>query len=117
MTAGRSWLVVAAWLSIGAIVVVTVLPIGLRPATGFSPNIERFLVMAIVGGLFVLAYPTQFWGIVFALICVSAMIEPLQFFAAGRHPNFRDVIVKACGGATGAITADLILRGLAFLKR
>ena len=60
-------MVAAAWLSISAIVAVTILPIGLRPATGFSPNIERFLAMAIVGGLFVLAYPTRFWVIVAVL--------------------------------------------------
>ena len=112
----RGWLIWAAWFSILAIIVVTLLPIGLRPATGFSPNIERFVVMAIVGALFVMAYPSRFWLIVVSLACVSALIEPLQFFAAGRHPSFKDVVVKLSGGLAGAIVGGFASRALASSK-
>ena len=102
MIIDRRWLVWSAWFSLFAIVVVTFLPIGLRPATGFSPNLERFVVMAIMSAMFVLAYPTRFWVIVLALVSVSALIEPLQFFAAGRHPSLRDALVKISGVVVGA---------------
>ena len=104
------WLKITAWLAIVAIAVVTVLPIGMRPTTSYSPNTERFFVMAIVGCLFGLAYPTRLWAVIFVLICSAAVLEPLQFFAMGRHPSLRDVMVKSAGVATGAITGYLLGR-------
>jgi glycopeptide antibiotics resistance protein len=92
----------AAWLSILIVILVTLVPIELRPTTGLSPNIERFGVMAAVGALFAAAYPRRFWLIVLTLSLTSAMIEPLQFIAAGRHPSFRDVGFKALGAVIGA---------------
>ncbi len=92
----------AAWLSILIVVLVTLVPIGWRPATGLSPNIERFCVMAVVGALFAAAYPRRFWLIVLTLSLTSAMVEPLQLLATGRHPSFRDVEFKALGAAIGA---------------
>jgi len=93
----------AAWLSILIVLLVTLVPIGLRPATGLSPNIERFCVMAAVGALFAAAYPRRFWLIVLALSVTAAIVEPLQFIAAGRHPSFRDVEFKSLGVAIGAV--------------
>ena len=78
----------AAWLSILIVLLVTLVPIGLRPATGLSPNIERFCAMAAVGALFALAYPRRFWLIVLTLSLTAAIVEPLQSLAAGRHPSF-----------------------------
>ena len=93
----------AAWLSILIVLLVTLVPIGLRPATGLSPNIERFCVMAAVGALFAAAYPRRFWLIVLTLSLTSAIVEPLQSLAAGRHPSFRDVEFKSLGAAIGAV--------------
>lgn len=92
----------AAWLSIAIILLITIVPIGFRPATGFSPNLERFCVMAAVGALFAAAYPERLWLIVLALSLAAAILEPLQFVAAGRHPSLRDVEVKSLGAAVGA---------------
>ena len=92
----------AAWLSILTVLLVTVVPIGFRPATGLSPNIERFCVMAAVGALFAAAYPRRFWLIVLTLSLAAAIFEPLQFIAAGRHPSLRDVELKSLGAAIGA---------------
>ena len=117
MSVERGCLIWAAWFSILAIIVVSLLPIGFRPATGFSPNIERVVVMAIVGALFVMAYPSRFWSIVVSLACVSALIEPLQFFAAGRHPSFKDVFVKLSGVLAGAIVGCCASHALVKLKR
>ena len=93
----------AAWLSILAVLLVTVVPIGIRPTTGLSPNIERFFVMAAVGALFAAAYPRRFWLIVLALWLAAALFEPLQFIAAGRHPSLRDVAIKSLGATIGAV--------------
>ena len=93
----------AAWLSILIVLLVTLVPIGLRPATGLSPNVERFCVMAAVGALFAAAYPGRFWLIVLTLSLTAAIVEPLQFIAAGRHPSLRDVEFKSLGVAIGAV--------------
>ncbi|MDB5580688.1 MAG: hypothetical protein JWR80_5864 [Bradyrhizobium sp.] len=93
----------AAWLSILIVLLVTLVPIGWRPATGLPPNIERFCVMAAVGALFAAAYPRRFWLIVLTLSLTAAVFEPLQFMAAGRHPSLRDVEFKSLGVAIGAV--------------
>jgi hypothetical protein len=93
----------AAWLSILIVLLVTLVPIGWRPATGWSPNIERFCVMAAVGALFAAAYPRRFWLIVLTLSLTAAIVEPLQFIAAGRHPSLRDVEYKSLGAVLGAV--------------
>ena len=93
----------AAWLSILIVLLVTLVPIGLRPATGLSPNVERFCVMAAVGALFAAAYPGRFWLIVLTLSLTAAIFEPLQSLATGRHPSPRDVELKSLGAAIGAV--------------
>jgi len=92
----------AAWLSILIVLLVTLVPIGLRPTTGLSPNIERFGVMLAVGALFATAYPRRIWLIVLTLSLAAAIVEPLQFLAAGRHPSFRDAAFKSLGATIGA---------------
>jgi hypothetical protein len=92
----------AAWLSILTVLVVTIVPIGFRPTTGLSPNIERFCVMAAVGALFAAGYPRKIWLIVLSLCFAAAIFEPLQLIAAGRHPSLRDVAFKSLGAAIGA---------------
>lgn len=92
----------AAWLSIAIVLLVTIVPIGFRPTTGLSPNIERFCAMATVGALFAAAYPRKLWLIVLTLSLAAALFEPLQFIAAGRHPSLRDVEFKSLGAAIGA---------------
>ena len=106
----QKWFRIAAWLALAAIAVVTVLPIGLRPATAYSPNTERFCVMAIVGGLFVLAYPKRLWTILGILVCATALLEPLQFLVLGRHPSFYDVVVKSAGATTGAVAGYFLVQ-------
>ena len=92
----------AAWFSILVVLLATVVPIGLRPTAGLSPNIERFCVMAAVGALFAAAYPKRFWMVVLTLSLAAVIFEPLQFIAAGRHPSLRDVQFKSLGAAIGA---------------
>jgi hypothetical protein len=104
----QTWIKLAAWLCLIAIAVVTVVPIGLRPATPYSAHSERFCVLAVAGCLFVLAYPGRFWTIVFALACAVVLLESLQFLVASRHPGFRDVLVKSAGTSTGAILGHLM---------
>jgi glycopeptide antibiotics resistance protein len=103
-----------AWLSILLVFLVTVVPIGFRPSTGFSPNIERFGVMAVVGALFAAAYPRRFWLIVLGLSLAAAGFELLQILAGGRHPSIRDVGFKSLGAVIGAMLGYAV--GVALVK-
>jgi hypothetical protein len=106
----------AAWISIAVVLLVTVVPIGFRPSTGLSPNIERFAVMAAVGALFAAAYPKKLWLIVPALSLAALGFETLQFIAAGRHPSLRDVEFKSFGAAIGAAFGYAIARAAGALN-
>jgi hypothetical protein len=109
----RSIIKTAAWLSILLVFLVTVVPIGFRPSTGFSPNIERFGVMAVVGALFAAAYPRRFWLIVLGLSLAAAGFELLQILAGGRHPSIRDVGFKSLGAVIGAMLGYAVGAALA----
>jgi len=91
----------AAWLSIFAVFVITVIPIEYRPATGFSPDVERFSAMVVVGTLFVSAYPERFWMIALGLSAAIAIFEPLQLLVHGRHASLGDVDLKVLGAVVG----------------
>ena len=90
------------------VLLVTVVPIGFRPSTGFSPNIERFCAMAAVGALFAAAYPKKLWLVVLALALAAATFELLQFLVGGRHPAVRDVVFKSLGAAMGALMGGAV---------
>lgn len=91
----------AAWLVLAVLVLATLVPIGLRPQSGLSPQVERFLAFAVAGGLVALAYPRRPL-LAFALVATLAIgLELAQFAAATRHPGLPDFLAKALGGAVG----------------
>lgn len=110
----RSIIKGAAWLSILLVLLVTIVPIGFRPTTRFSPDIERFGVMAVVGALFAAGYPRRFWLIVLGLSLAAAGFELLQILAGGRHPAVHDVGFKVLGAVIGALLGYAV--GAALLK-
>jgi hypothetical protein len=92
---------IAAWLVLLALVLATIVPIGLRPHSGLSPQVERFVAFAIAGALLALAYPRR---PLLALALVAALavgLELAQFATATRHPGLPDFFAKALGGAAG----------------
>ncbi|MBN8942804.1 MAG: VanZ family protein [Rhizobiales bacterium] len=101
---------IAAWGLLAAVFVATVGPIQLRPISGHSVGLERFLAFAIIGGLFGLAYPKR-WPLVLALVLGSAAaFELMQHLSPGRHGRLADFAVKAAGGIAGLATAVLVNR-------
>lgn len=51
--------IVLAWLVLIGLAAVTLVPIGLRPHSTFSPHVERFLAFAVAGLCLALAYPRR----------------------------------------------------------
>lgn len=92
---------VAAWLSLCAIIFVTISPIGLRPRDVLPVDADRALSFTVVAMLFVTAYPKRFWLCALLLICGAAAMELLQLLSHTRHARLQDASVKAIGAAVG----------------
>lgn len=98
---------VSAWLTLTAILIVTISPLGLRPHI-WSANAERFAAFMVCGGLFALAYPRK-WAAIFCLVVLAAaLFEFAQALVPDRHPAMKDVVVKAIGGGIGIGTGLLV---------
>ena len=94
---------IAAWLTLVAIVGVTMVPIGMRPQLGFGPEPERVAAFLVLGLLFGLAYRRN-WLITLGLVVVAGFgIETLQFFSLTRHPTVDDAVIKAVAGIAGVL--------------
>ncbi len=93
----------AAWLSLAAILFVTISPIGLRPHTITTVNLDRAAAYAVMAAIFVLAYPRH-WKLVALLLIGGALaIETLQYLSPTRHPQLLDATVKGAGAAAGTV--------------
>ena len=102
---------VLAWLLLAAIAFVTLAPIGFRPNSGYSPNIERFLAFGAVGFLFALAYPRRLWLIIAVVLGAAISLEALQLVSVSRHGRLFDLAVKLAGGGLG-IAAGAMFNGV-----
>src|SRR5262249_18247500 len=97
-----------AWFSLLAIFLFTDAPIWLRPVTHFSPDLERFAALLVVGALFVVAYPKRAMLITGFLICAIGLFEALQMLFAARHAELHDVAVKDAGALAGVWLGSLL---------
>ncbi len=96
---------ILAWVSLLAIVFVTVSPIGWRPHDLLPVDLDRAAAFALMTLLFVLAYPRHFLLCSALLILGALGIEALQLLSPTRHAHLDDAVVKAAGAAVGAVTA------------
>lgn len=99
-----------AWLLLAAIIFVTVSPIGLRPHTITSVNIDRALAYLVVGLAFALAYPRHWIMVAVLLIAGALFIEYLQYLSPTRHARLQDAGVKAVGGTIGVLAGSIFNR-------
>jgi apolipoprotein N-acyltransferase len=106
----------AAWLLVGAIVVFTLSPIGLRPVTGAPANWERFAAFAAIGALFCLGYPQHRVRVVWLVIGAAGLLEMLQHLNPSRHGRVPDGAVKAAGALSGVVLVVLAERILEWLR-
>ena len=103
MPSASRLLQIFAWLLLLALAIVTVGPIGLRPETGLSPQLERTIGLLIVGFAFGLAYPRRIVLVALLLFTSTALFEALQTFEPHRHGRLIDLGVKLIGGALGLL--------------
>jgi len=109
----RRYIAIAAWVLLAAIFIFTDGPLSLRPATGLSPNAERFVALAVVGFAFALAYPRRSALVLAFLLVTVACFEILQHLVHGRHGTVHDAAIKCVGVVTGMAAGQIFSRLLA----
>ena len=97
-----------AWLSLIAIILVTISPIGWRPHDYLPVDLDRALAFGLMTLFFVLAYPRHFALCTVLLILGALGIETLQLLSPTRHAHLDDAAIKAVGAACGAMIAWMI---------
>ena len=94
---------VLAWLVLIGLAAATLVPLGLRPHSGLSPQAERFIAFAVAGLCLALAYPRRPLLIVVAIVATALGLEVAQYLAVDRHPGLPDLIAKLMGGGAGLV--------------
>lgn len=100
----------AAWALLAAIVVLTIGPGELRPATGASAQFERAGIFLIVGILFALAYPRHIGWALVLIVFATVGLEMLQNLLPERHGRGTDALAKLAGAAIGLGIGWLAIR-------
>ena len=78
---------IIAWTLAAAIVVLSVVPPGLRPDTGTPHNLEHFLAYLATGFAFGLGYDRKHRLLALLLVLFSFWVEVLQLFVPGRRAS------------------------------
>lgn len=97
-----------AWLTLAAVVLITIVPAELRPSSMLPLKVERALGFCILALVFTLAY-VRYWKIVLIALVASAFgFETLQFLIPSRDPSIVDASVKAIGAVSGVLAAKAL---------
>ena len=103
MPSASRLLQILAWLLLIALAIVTVGPIGLRPETSLSPQVERGLALLLIGFVFALAYRRHILLVAALLITSTALFEALQVLEPSRHGRVVDLLVKLIGARVNSV--------------
>jgi hypothetical protein len=101
---------VAAWCSLAFVAFATLGPLGLRPTTGLSPQLERLAAFFVVGGLFAAAYPRHIILAAIVVLGTAVLLELLQLLAPSRHGRLFDAGIKIVGGSLGLVLGWVLSR-------
>jgi VanZ family protein len=101
---------IIAWSLALAIVVLSVVPAGLRPETAAPHNLEHFAIYFATGFAFALGYDRRRALIAVAFVLFAGAIEFAQLFVPGRHARLSDFVVDALAMYIGFLIASLVRR-------
>jgi VanZ family protein len=99
---------IAAWSLATAIVVLSVVPPGLRPETGAPHAVEHIAIFLATGIAFGLGYDRQHGLLAIFLVVFCGAVELAQLFVPGRHARLSDFIIDALAITGGLMTVSLI---------
>jgi hypothetical protein len=98
----------AAWTLLIIIMLMTVGPITLRPATWLGPNVERFSAFLLLGITFSLTYPKRMIFVATVIIVLCGFFEYAQHVMPNRHADIENFLVKIAGAAMGMAGVKLL---------
>ena len=109
----RSIAAVLGTMILVVVIFATLSPTELRPRTGGSPDVERFLAFAALSGTFGFAYPHRCRLVLCLILVGGGALEAIQVLLPDRHGTFADLATKALGSIAGTViitTLDQITR-------
>jgi VanZ family protein len=101
---------VVAWVLLSVIVVLTVVPPGLRPSTFVPHKIEHAAIFLAVGASFGMAYLGRERILSVGAILFCGAIELAQLYVPGRHARVSDFVVDATAAVVGVFMGGILLR-------
>jgi VanZ family protein len=102
---------ISAWVLAAIIVVLSLVPPGLRPETGAPHDLEHFAIFVATGLVFGLGYARRYGIVAIFLVVFAGTIEIAQLFVPGRHARLSDFVVDALAACIGLL-ATLLVRGV-----
>jgi VanZ family protein len=99
---------IAAWSLAALIVILSVVPPGLRPDTSAPHDLEHFIVFWTVGALFRLGYSLQSNLLAMLFVIFAGFVEILQLLAPGRHARLSDFLVDALAMCIGLLLVSFV---------
>jgi VanZ family protein len=110
---------IAGGLAVVAFAVLSLVPIELRPHTGFAGPLEHIAAYAIAGGLLTLGYYKRnqpFVGVL-SLSLYAAILEIAQIWVPGRNPSVIDFVASSAGALIGSALVWIALQARPSTKK
>jgi VanZ family protein len=101
---------ISAWALAVTIVILSLVPPGLRPETGAPHDLEHFSIFFFTGLAFGLGYHRDHGVIAVLLVAFAGAVEMAQLFVPGRHARFSDFIVDGAAMCIAVLAASLAER-------
>jgi VanZ family protein len=99
---------IAAWIFAFAIVVLSIVPPGLRPQTNMPSHLEHFAIFFATGVAFLCGYGQRTLEVAIALVAFAGLIEIAQIYVPGRHARLSDFLVDSAALCVGIVLASLV---------
>jgi VanZ family protein len=99
---------IAAWVLIATIIILSLVPPGMRPETGTPHILEHFIIYAATGFAFGLGFNRRHDLLAFLLVIFSGAIEIAQLFVPGRHARLSDFTIDAVVACIGLVVSSLL---------
>lgn len=97
----------AAWLLLGAITVLSIVPASLRPVTAAPHDLEHFGIFVAAGAAFAAGYNIRIERFFLLAVAYCAVIEIMQIFLPSRHARFSDLLVDGASACAGIAVVRL----------
>jgi VanZ family protein len=105
-TVGRA----TAWLALAAIIVLSLVPPGVRPSTFMPHKIEHAGIFLLDGIAFGITYCGYQWLASVTAVIFCAGIEFAQLAVPGRHARLSDFLVDALAICVGIFGGSTLIR-------